>query len=160
MISSSQASSGASVCVVRSGKELCGKRLRRSWKLVASVSAIVHNVFSDSEMKDKCCTAHRTREVFSVTQRTPFIRTLSAVVSRSSSNARAHGTHHLSFSNSCVCQNSSTSTIQLHPNAFKVGLDEFLCDVFEVTAPLRCTVCTTLPSLGDAQIRIFTNRLV
>ena len=36
------------------------------------------------------------------------------------------------------------------PSAFKVGLDEFLCDDFKVTAPLRFTLCTTLPSLGDA----------
>ena len=33
---SSQASSGASVCVVRSRDVLCGKRLTRSWKLMAS----------------------------------------------------------------------------------------------------------------------------
>ena len=45
--SSSQASSGASVCVVRSRNVLCGKRLTRSWKLMDSVSAIMHNLFSD-----------------------------------------------------------------------------------------------------------------
>ena len=32
----------------------------------------------------------------------------------------------------------------------KVGLDESLCDVFEVTAPPRCTPCTTLLSHRDA----------
>ena len=63
------------------------------------------------------------------------------------------GTHHLSFWNPCVCQISNTSTIHLLPNASKVGLDECLCDVFEVTAPLRCTLCTTLPSLGDAALQ-------
>ena len=31
-----------------------------------------------------------------------------------------------------------------------VGLDESLCDVFEVTAPPLCTHCTTLLSHGDA----------
>ena len=41
---------------------------------------------------------------------------------------------------------SNTSTIHLLPNASKVGLGESLCDVFEVTAPPRCTPCTTLPS--------------
>ena len=43
-ISSSQASSGASVCVVKSRNVLCGNRLTRSWKLMASVSAILHNL--------------------------------------------------------------------------------------------------------------------
>ena len=78
--------------------------------------------------------------------------------------------HHLSFSNPCACQISSTSTIHLLPNVSKVGLDESLCDVFEVTAPPRCTPCTTLLSHGDAvsqlrpplrhslsQIRIFAS---
>ena len=58
--------------------------------------------------------------------------------------------HHLSFSNPCVCQISNTNTIHLLPNVSKVGLDESLCDVFEMTAPPRCTPCTTLPSHGDA----------
>ena len=58
--------------------------------------------------------------------------------------------HHFSFSNPCVCQISNTSTIHLLPNVSKVGLDESLCDVFEVTALPRCTPCTTLPSHGDA----------
>ena len=61
VISSSQASSGASVCVVRSRNLLCGKRLTRSWKLMDSVSAMLHNLFSDSERERRCCTAHRTR---------------------------------------------------------------------------------------------------
>ena len=55
--------------------------------------------------------------------------------------------HHLSFSNPCVCQTSNTSPIHLLPNSSEVGLDESLCDVFAVTAPLRCAPCTTLPSL-------------
>ena len=66
----------------------------------------------------------------------------------------AQGKHHLLFSSPCVCQISNTSSIHLLPNASKVGLDEFLCDVFEVTAPLRCTLCTTLPSLGDAILQL------
>ena len=37
VISSSQAPSGVSVCLVRSRNVLCGKRRTRSWKLVASV---------------------------------------------------------------------------------------------------------------------------
>ena len=41
---------------------------------------------------------------------------------------------------------SNTNTSHLMPNASKVGLDESLCDVFEVTAPLRCALCTTLHS--------------
>ena len=49
----------------------------------------------------------------------------------------------------CVCQISNTSTIHLLPNVSKVGLDESLCDVFEVTAPPPCTPCTTLPSQRD-----------
>ena len=49
MISSSQASSGASVCVARSRNVLCGERRTRSWKLMASVSVKLHNLFSDSE---------------------------------------------------------------------------------------------------------------
>ena len=57
--------------------------------------------------------------------------------------------HHLSFSNPCVCEISNTSTIHLLPNASEVGLDESICDVFEVTVPPRCTLCTTLPSHGD-----------
>ena len=44
VISSSKASSGASVCVVRSRNVLFGKRVTRSWKLMASVSAILHNL--------------------------------------------------------------------------------------------------------------------
>ena len=157
VISSSQAPSGASVCLVRSRNVLCGKRRTRSWKLVASVSAILHNLFSDSERERRCCTAHRTREVPSVIQTTPFTRTPSAVVSLSYSNTRvlAQGTHHLSFSNPCVCQISNTSTIHLLPSASKVGLDlmKFSAMLFKLTAPLRCTFCTTLPSLGDAAWR-------
>ena len=61
VISSSQASSGASVCVVRSRNVLCGKRLTRSWKLMDSVSAMLHNLLSDSEKERRCCTAYRTR---------------------------------------------------------------------------------------------------
>ena len=83
VISSSQASSGASVCVVRSRNVLCGKRLTMSRKLMASVSAMLHNLFSDSERERRRRTAHRTREVPSVIQTTPFIRSPSAVVSRS-----------------------------------------------------------------------------
>ena len=45
MISSSQASSGASVCVVRSRNVLCGERRTRSWKLKASVSVMLHSFF-------------------------------------------------------------------------------------------------------------------
>ena len=37
VISSSQASSGASVCVMRSRNVQCGKRLTRSWKMMACV---------------------------------------------------------------------------------------------------------------------------
>ena len=63
VIFSSQASSGASICVVRSRNMLCGKGLTRSWMLMASVSAILQNHFSDSERERRCCEAHRTREV-------------------------------------------------------------------------------------------------
>ena len=59
--SSSRASSGASVCVVRSRNVLCDKRLTRSWKLMASLSAMLHNLFSDSDRERQCCTAHLTR---------------------------------------------------------------------------------------------------
>ena len=34
-------------------------------------------------------------------------------------------------------------------NASKVGRDEFLCGVFDK----RCTLCKTLPSLGDAALQ-------
>ena len=61
VISSSQASSGASVCVMRSRNVLCGKRLTRSWKMMASVSATLHNLFSDSERERRCCTARRNK---------------------------------------------------------------------------------------------------
>ena len=61
----------------------------------------------------------------------------------------AQGTRLLSFSNPCVCQISSTSTIHLPPSASKVGFDEFLCDVLEVT-----TLCTTPPSLGGAALQL------
>ena len=84
----------------------------------------------------RCCTAHRTREVHSVIQTTPFIRTRSFLVLESI-RVPVQEKHHLSFSNPCVCQISNTNTIHL-------------CDVFEVTAPPRCTPCTTLPSQGDA----------
>ena len=63
-------------------------------------------------------------------------------------------THHPSFSNTCVCQISNASTIHLLPSAPQVGLGEFPCDVFEVTAPLRCTLCTTLPSHGEAVLQL------
>ena len=152
VISSSQASSRASVCVVRSRKVLCGKRLTMSWKLKASVSAILHNLSSDSERERRCCTAYRTRAVPSVIQTTPFIRTplQRSFLVLAATHVLAQEKHHLSFPNPCGCQTSNTSTFHLLPNASKVGLDESLCDVFEVTASLRCTLCTTLPSHGDA----------
>ena len=56
VISFSQASSGAPVCVVRLRTVLCGKRLTKSWKLMASVSAIMHNHFSETETQ----VLHRT----------------------------------------------------------------------------------------------------
>ena len=96
------------VCFV--GPKLCGKGLTRSWKLMASVSPILHNLFSDSEMERKCCAEHRRREVHLCD---PDFHT-NAFSGR------------LSFSNSCVFQISNTSTSQLLPNATKVGLDEFL----------------------------------
>ena len=58
--------------------------------------------------------------------------------------------NHFSSRNLCVCKISNTNTIHLLPNASKVGLDEVLCDVFEVTVPSSCTPCMTLPSHGDA----------
>ena len=67
VICSSQALSAASVCVVRLRNVLCGKLLTRSWKLMASVSAILQNLVPNSERERRCCTAHRTREVPSVT---------------------------------------------------------------------------------------------
>ena len=59
MLSSSQGSPGASVGVVRSRNVLRGKRLTRSWKLMAPASAMLHNLFSERERR--CCTAHRTK---------------------------------------------------------------------------------------------------
>ena len=130
---------------------LCGKRLTWSWKLMASVSAMLHNLFSDSERERRCCTAHRTREVPSVIQTTPFhTNAFCGRFAFLKQHTWAQEKHHLSFSNPCVCQTSNSNTIRLLPNASKVGLDDSLCDVFEVTAPLRCTPCTTLPSHGDA----------
>ena len=151
VISSSQASSGASVCVVRSRNALCGKRLTRSWKLMASVSVMLHNLFSDSERERRCCTAQRTREVPSVSrQHLSYERLQRSFLVFESTHVPAQEKHHLSFSNPCVCQISNTSTIHLLPNVSKAGLDESLCDVFEVTAPPRCTPCTTLLSHEDA----------
>ena len=63
VISSSQASSGTSVCVVTSRNVLCNKRLTKSWKMMTAASAMLHNLFSDSETERRCCKAHRTREV-------------------------------------------------------------------------------------------------
>ena len=60
------------------------------------------------------------------------------------------GTRHLSFWNRCFCQVFNTSTIHLPSNASKVGVDDFVCDVNEVTAHLRCTPCL---SHGDAALQ-------
>ena len=117
-----------------------------------SVSAMLHNLFSDSERERRSCTAHRTREVPSVIQTTPFMRTPSAdrisFLNQYTCRSKKNSTFH---SRALVFARSpNTSTIHLLPNASKVGLDEFLCDVFDVTAPPQCTPCMTLPSHGDA----------
>ena len=66
-----------SICVCRDSKE------RAVWQ--TSDKVLETDGFcvcdSDSERERKCCTAHRTREVPSVIQTTPFIQTPSAVVS-------------------------------------------------------------------------------
>ena len=149
------------ICLCRESKK-CAVWQTSDKVLETSVSAMLHNLFSDSERERKCCTAHRTREVPSVIRTTPFIR-----------NTRDGPNKTPLFSNLCVCQISNTNTIHLLPNVSKVGLDELLCDVFDVTVPPRCTPCATLPSHGDAvsqlrppfdtaqsQIRIFANCLV
>ena len=60
-ISASQASSGASACVVRSRNVLCGKRMSRSWKLTASVSAILQQVlYSTSNKRNTLCDPDNT----------------------------------------------------------------------------------------------------
>ena len=71
-----------------------------------------------------------------------------------------------SFLNQYTCQSKKNTTFHSRtlgharfpipapftccPNVSKVGLDEFLCDVFEVTVLPQCTPCMTLPSHGDA----------
>ena len=138
VISSSQASSGDCYC--------CGKRLTRSWKLSCTI-------FSRTRKGNaRCCTAPRTREVHSVIQTTPFIRTPSAVVSR--------------FLKQHTCRPKKSTTFHSRTLVFarppipapftccpmppKSGLMNLFATFFEVTAPLRCTPCTALPSHRDA----------
>ena len=112
-----------------------------------------------------------------VIQTTPFIRTPSSgrfsFLKQHTCQPKEHTTFHsgnLVFARSPI----PASTIHLLPNASKVRLDESLCDVFEVTAPLRCALCDdsscTLKTLfcsffrnfdtALSQIRIVANRLV
>ena len=153
-----------SICLCREIKErVAWQSLTKSRKLMASV--IHHNLSSGSEKERKCCTAYRTREVPCVIHTTPFIRTHAAVGSRSWSDARAGPRkHHLSSWNLCSCQ--ILAPFSCLPNASKVGLDEFLSDVFDVPAPPRCTHTETLccslvrnfdPALGKS--RMFSSRL-
>ena len=162
---------------VRSRNVLCGKRLTRSWKLMASVSAMLHSLFSDSERERRCCTAHRTREVHicdpdNTFQTNAFSCRFSFLKQHTcrSQEKRHHSSRTLVFARPPI-----PAPFTCCPDDTKVGLGESLCDVFEVTAPLRCTLCTSLPSHGDdvsqlrppvrhctalSQIRIFASCLV
>ena len=113
---------------------------------------MLHNLVSDSERERRCCTAHRTREVPSCVPDNTF-----------HTNAFS-GRFSFLKQHTCRLQKNTTfhsrtlvfarppipAPIHPLPDASKVGLDESLCDVFEVTAPDRCTPCTTLLSHGDA----------
>ena len=142
MISSSQASSGTSVCVVRSRCVLYGKRLTRSLKLMDSVSAMLHNLFSDSERERRCCTAHRTRESTLCDPDNTF--------HTNAFNGR------FSFLNQYTCR-SKENTI-FHSRTFVFARSPmpapFTCCPMaprrDLTVPLQCTPCMTFLSHGDA----------
>ena len=149
VISSTQAASGAYESVVRSRNVLCdletdGFCVCDTAQSFLGLGNGTQVLYSTSNKRSALCDPDNAFHTDAFSGRFSFLGL---------AHLPAQGKHHLSFSSPCVCQISNTSTTHLLPNASKVGLDEFLFDVFEVTAPLRCTLCTTLLSLGDAVLQ-------
>ena len=112
---------------------LCGKRLPWSWKLMDSVSATLHNLFSDSDRRTQGAVQHTEQEKFPLCHPDntfSYERLQQSFLVLESIHVPVQEKHHLSFTNPCVCQISNTSTTHLLPNVSKVGHDEFLCRRF------------------------------
>ena len=71
-------------------------------------------LYSTSNKRSNLCNPDNTFHTNAFSGRFSFLK----------QHVQAQETHHLSFSNPCVCQLSNTSATHLLPNASKVGLDE------------------------------------
>ena len=131
-----------SICLCREIKK------RPVWQ--TSNKVLQTDGFCICDTAQSCCAASHKRRTLCdplSTFHTNAFSSRLAFLKQHTCRPREHTTFH---SRTFVVSNTST----IHLLASKVGLDEFLCDVFEVTAPLRCTLCTTLPSHGDAALQL------
>ena len=155
VISSSQASSGTSVRVVRSRNVLCGKTSDKVLETDGSrVCDIAQSflglgkgtqvLYSTSNQRSTLCDPDNTFHTNAVSGRFSFLK-------QHGRGPKENTTFHsrtLVFARSPI-----PAPFTCCPVPPRSG-DELLCDVFEVTAPLRCTLCTTLPPHGDAVLQL------
>ena len=149
---SSQASSRASVYVVRSRNVLCGKRVTKSWKNDGiCVCDTAPSFLGLGKGTQVLCSTSNKRNTLGDQDNTFHTKAFSGRFSFLKQHTRRPKEHTTFHSRTLAF---ARSPIHLLPNASKNGLDEFLCDVLKVTVPLRCTLCTTLPSHGHAVLQL------